>query len=188
MKSWRVIPNRQISSAEMERMMKVQELILRAMAGTLKWWEAAEIIGVTDRTMRRWRQRYEEGGYDGLYDHRKRHRCRAHIAPTRVGPYWTRAFSHRTHTRSRRLHRCRGERLRAGTDCDGHAHGECSEKANCPACLTRAGCSESDTIPPCPSVRCPIHNSVITKNRAMWLPGPSSAPRRSTSSAVPPSK
>src|SRR5215472_11403371 len=56
----------------MERMMKVQEVILRAMAGSLKWWEAAEIIGVTDRTMRRWRQRYEAGGYDGLYDYRKR--------------------------------------------------------------------------------------------------------------------
>lgn len=51
--------------------MKVQEVILKAMAGTLKWWEAAEIIGVTDRTMRRWRQRYEEHGYDGLYDYRK---------------------------------------------------------------------------------------------------------------------
>src|SRR5215471_18595478 len=61
-----------VSSAEMERMMKVQEVILKAMAGSLKWWEAAEIIGVTDRTMRRWRQRYEEGGYDGLYDRRKR--------------------------------------------------------------------------------------------------------------------
>jgi hypothetical protein len=46
----------QISFAEVERMMKVQEVILRAMAGKLKWWEAAEIIGVTDRTMRRWRQ------------------------------------------------------------------------------------------------------------------------------------
>jgi hypothetical protein len=37
------------SSAEMERMMKVQEVILKAMAGSLKWWDAAEIIGVTDR-------------------------------------------------------------------------------------------------------------------------------------------
>ena len=61
-----------VSSAEMERMMKVQEVILKAMAGSLKWWEAAEIIGVTDRTMRRWRERYEEFGYDGLYDRRKR--------------------------------------------------------------------------------------------------------------------
>jgi len=51
--------------------MKVQEVILKAMAGSLKWWEAAEIIGVSDRTMRRWRERYEEDGYDGLYDHRK---------------------------------------------------------------------------------------------------------------------
>ena len=47
--------------------MKVQEVILKAMAGSLKWWEAAEIIGVSDRTMRRWRERYQEGGYDGLY-------------------------------------------------------------------------------------------------------------------------
>jgi transposase len=60
-----------VSSAEMERMMKVQEVILKAMAGSLKWWEAGEIIGVSDRTMRRWRERYEEDGYDGLYDHRK---------------------------------------------------------------------------------------------------------------------
>ena len=52
--------------------MKVQEVILKAMAGSLKWWEAAEIIGVCDRTMRRWRERYQECGYDGLYDRRKR--------------------------------------------------------------------------------------------------------------------
>jgi transposase-like protein len=61
-----------IPAAETERMMKVQEVILRAMAGSLKWWEAAEILGVTDRTMRRWRQRYQEHGYSGLYDYRKR--------------------------------------------------------------------------------------------------------------------
>jgi len=30
--------------------MKIQEVILKAMAGKLKWWEAAEIIGVTDHT------------------------------------------------------------------------------------------------------------------------------------------
>lgn len=51
--------------------MKVQEVILRAMAGKLKWWDAAEILGVTDRSLRRWRKRYEERGYDGLYDRRK---------------------------------------------------------------------------------------------------------------------
>jgi len=52
--------------------MKIQEVILKAMAGKLKWWEAAEIIGVTDRTMRRWRERYQEHGYSGLWDHRRR--------------------------------------------------------------------------------------------------------------------
>ena len=41
-------------------------------AGKLKWWEAAEILGITDRQLRRMRQRYEEHGYDGLYDYRKR--------------------------------------------------------------------------------------------------------------------
>jgi len=33
-------------------MMKALELILKAAAGKLKWWEPAEIMGVTDRTMR----------------------------------------------------------------------------------------------------------------------------------------
>ena len=61
----------QFPAAEMERVMKIQEVILKAMAGKLKWWEAAEIIGVTDRTMRRWRQQYEEHGYSGLWDYRK---------------------------------------------------------------------------------------------------------------------
>ena len=32
---------------------------------------AAEIIGVSDRTMRRWRERLEEHGYVGLADRRK---------------------------------------------------------------------------------------------------------------------
>jgi len=53
----------QFPAAEMERTMKAQEVILKAAAGKLKWWEAAEIIGVTHRTMRRWRDRLNEGGY-----------------------------------------------------------------------------------------------------------------------------
>ena len=35
----------QISAAELERMMKAQEGILKGAAGKLKWWEAAEIMG-----------------------------------------------------------------------------------------------------------------------------------------------
>jgi transposase len=59
------------SAAEMERMMKVQDVLLKAMAKKITWWAAAEIIGVTDRTMRRWKERMEAGGYAGLADRRK---------------------------------------------------------------------------------------------------------------------
>ncbi len=59
------------STAAMERAMKVQEVILRAMAKRITWWQAAEIIGISDRHMRRWRERYEEFGYDGLFDRRR---------------------------------------------------------------------------------------------------------------------
>src|SRR5512141_3101059 len=53
-----------------ERMLKIQEVILRAVDGRILWSQAAEIIGISDRSMRRWRQRDEEDGYDGLYDRR----------------------------------------------------------------------------------------------------------------------
>lgn len=62
---------RQYSAAEMERMMKVQDVLLKAMAKKISWIAAAEIIGVTPRTMRRWRERLEEHGYSGLADRRK---------------------------------------------------------------------------------------------------------------------
>jgi transposase len=54
-----------------ERAMKIQEVILRALAERITWWQAAEIIGISDRSMRRWRQRYEKQGYDGLFDRRR---------------------------------------------------------------------------------------------------------------------
>jgi transposase len=56
----------------MERAMRVQEVILKAMSGELYWFEAAEILGVTCRTMRRVKLRYQKHGYDGLVDHRRR--------------------------------------------------------------------------------------------------------------------
>jgi hypothetical protein len=40
------ISEQQVPAAEMERMMKAQEVILKAAVGKLKWWEAAEIMGV----------------------------------------------------------------------------------------------------------------------------------------------
>lgn len=51
--------------------MKLQDVLLKAMAKKISWVTAAEIIGVTPRTMRRWRERLEEHGYNGLADRRK---------------------------------------------------------------------------------------------------------------------
>ena len=58
--------------AALERAMKVQEVILRAMSGAIHWIDAAEILGISDRQMRRWKRRYELRGYDGLYDRRRK--------------------------------------------------------------------------------------------------------------------
>src|SRR5436305_15310384 len=55
----------------MELMMSVQHVLLKTMAKKITWWAAAEIIGVSDRTMRRWRERLEKDGYAGLADRRK---------------------------------------------------------------------------------------------------------------------
>jgi hypothetical protein len=55
-------------STAVERAMKVEEVLLRAGAGKFMWWQAAEIIGISDRQLRRWRKRYEVSGYDGLLD------------------------------------------------------------------------------------------------------------------------
>src|SRR3984957_2685728 len=52
-------------------MMKLQDVLLKAMSRKIRWGDAAEIIGVTDRTMRRWRERLEAHGYSGLVDRRK---------------------------------------------------------------------------------------------------------------------
>ena len=51
--------------------MKLQDVILKAMAKKISWLEAAEIAGVTDRTIRRMRERYQEFGYTGLFDQRR---------------------------------------------------------------------------------------------------------------------
>lgn len=55
----------------MERAMKIQEIILRAIGKQISWLQAAEIIGISPRQMRRMKLRYEEHGYDGLYDRRR---------------------------------------------------------------------------------------------------------------------
>ena len=51
--------------------MKLQDVILKALAKKITWIEAAEIAGMSVRNMQRMRQRYQEGGYTGLFDQRR---------------------------------------------------------------------------------------------------------------------
>ena len=59
------------SRAVMERAMKVQDVMLQAMAKKITWYQAAEIMDISDRHMRRWRERYEEVGIEGPFDRRQ---------------------------------------------------------------------------------------------------------------------
>ena len=68
-----------IPRAAAERMMRVQEVILRAMARKITWWQAAEILGISDRQMRRMHARYRAHGYNGLLDRRS-----GKLSPKRV--------------------------------------------------------------------------------------------------------
>jgi hypothetical protein len=69
-----------VPAAELERMMKLQDVILKAMAKRITWMAAAEMAGVSDRTMRRMKERYETFGYDGLFDQRRGKRSIHRIA------------------------------------------------------------------------------------------------------------
>jgi len=57
---------------EQQRVMKVQEIIMRAISGKISWLDASDILRWSPRTLRRWKRRYETFGYDGLFDRRKR--------------------------------------------------------------------------------------------------------------------
>ena len=52
------------------RLMKFEEVYGRSHRGGLSQAEAAEVLGVSERPFRRWRDRYEAEGADGLYDRR----------------------------------------------------------------------------------------------------------------------
>lgn len=57
-------------SSQWERIMRIQDVFSKAQHKTITWLEASEILGVSDRTIRRWKQTVEENGYKGLLDQR----------------------------------------------------------------------------------------------------------------------
>src|SRR5881296_1406514 len=56
----------------LERAMKISEVITRAISGKINWIQAAEILGMSDRQLRRWRRNWDKYGYGGLFDRRTR--------------------------------------------------------------------------------------------------------------------
>jgi transposase len=62
---------KQLSAAAVERAMKLQDVMLRAMAKRITWYQAAEILGISCRQMQRWKIRFEHEGYEGLFDRRR---------------------------------------------------------------------------------------------------------------------
>src|SRR5882762_8337224 len=56
-----------------ERSMRIQEVVMRAVTGQIQWFQAAEILGVSCRTIRRWKAHYEGSGYDAFIDRRRQH-------------------------------------------------------------------------------------------------------------------
>ena len=64
-------PSQKLSAREAERMMKLQDVILKTMVKKLIWIEPAEIAGMSVRNMPRKRQAYIEHGYNGLFDGRR---------------------------------------------------------------------------------------------------------------------
>jgi transposase len=50
--------------------MKISEVITRAIGGKINWIQAAEILGMSDRQLRRWRGNWAKYGYGGLFDRR----------------------------------------------------------------------------------------------------------------------
>ena len=60
-----------IPPSAVERAMQIKEVLLRAMNKEYSWLQAAEVLGITPRGLRRLRQRMERFGYQGLVDMRR---------------------------------------------------------------------------------------------------------------------
>jgi transposase len=63
-----------------ERTMKVKEVLMRAVQREITWIQAAEILGLSARGLRRWKVKFDAYGLEGLIDGR----TRGHGSPRRV--------------------------------------------------------------------------------------------------------
>src|ERR1051326_6237868 len=55
-----------------ERTMKVKEVLMRAVQREITWIQAADILGLSARGLRRWKGKFDAYGLEGLIDGRER--------------------------------------------------------------------------------------------------------------------
>lgn len=60
--------------------MRVREVLMRAVQREVSWIQAADILGISARSMRRWKVKFETAGLEGVVDGR----TRGHASPRRV--------------------------------------------------------------------------------------------------------
>jgi transposase len=63
-----------------ERTMRVKEVLMRAVQREISWIQAAEVLGISARNMRRWKVKFETAGLEGVVDGR----TRGHASSRRV--------------------------------------------------------------------------------------------------------
>jgi transposase len=59
------------SPAAVERAMTIHQAILHALHGRQTWLQVADVLGLSPRTVRRWRWKFERDGVKGLLDRRR---------------------------------------------------------------------------------------------------------------------
>ncbi len=75
------------SAAAVERAMKMQEVIMRALSGAITWLQAADILGRNPRSLCRWHARFEAGSAVALYDRRCLRPSRRKARPSRSSAF-----------------------------------------------------------------------------------------------------
>src|SRR5262245_17918982 len=55
-----------------ERTMRVREVLMRAVQREITWIQAAEILGISARSMRRWKVKFDTSGLEAVVDGRTR--------------------------------------------------------------------------------------------------------------------
>jgi transposase len=82
------------SPAAEERAMKLHEVLVQAIAGKMSWEQAAEVLGRSQRTVRRWMRRMEQYGIPGLKDRRMRSPAGHSITASELA-HWLRLYRER---------------------------------------------------------------------------------------------